>query len=154
MSREYMREYYHKNKTEIVCSFCYKTYTCKSSLVKHQGRSFKCAIQRINNTFSGFTEEDIRIRDNLHKLETADGLKILQRLANKYKDLNTKWLQGKTDIDIYTMSTDLEKRIALLVDLLVHIHTECKKIEDDPDQWHFHKCSSVALMHILWKNMG
>ena len=43
---------------------------------------------------------------------------------------------------------DLEKRIALLVDLLLHIHTECKTLEDDPDQWHFHKCSSVALMHI------
>ena len=50
---------------------------------------------------------------------------------------------------MYIMSTDLEKRIALLVDLLVHIHTECKKIEDDPDQWHFHKCSSIALMHIF-----
>ena len=44
---------------------------------------------------------------------------------------------------------DLEKRITLLVDLLVHIHTECKTVEDDPDQWHFHKCSSVALMHIF-----
>ena len=90
MNGEYMREYYHKNKTEIVCCFCFKTFTCSSSLVKHQGRSFKCAIQRINNTFSGFTEEDIRIRDNLHKLEIADGLKILQRLANKNKNLNTK----------------------------------------------------------------
>ena len=25
MSREYLREYYHKNKTEIICSFCFKT---------------------------------------------------------------------------------------------------------------------------------
>ena len=83
MSREYMREYYHKNKTEIVCCFCFKTYTCKSSLVKHQGRSYKCAIQRINNTFSDFTEEGLRIRDNLEKKEVQDGLKILQRLANK-----------------------------------------------------------------------
>ena len=49
---------------------------------------------------------------------------------------------------------DLEKRMALLVDLLVHIHTECKKVEDDPDQWHFHKCSSVALIRILWTRMG
>ena len=49
---------------------------------------------------------------------------------------------------------DLEKRIALLVDLLVHIHTECKKMEDDPDQWHFHKCSSVALMHIFMEKHG
>ena len=34
-------------------------------------------------------------------------------------------------------SEDLEKRIALLVDLLVHIPTECKTVEDDPDHWHF-----------------
>ena len=74
ISREYMREYYHKNKTEIVCCFWFKTYTCKSSLVKHQGRSFKCAIERINNTFSDFTEEGWS--------------KILQRLANKSKILH------------------------------------------------------------------
>ena len=49
---------------------------------------------------------------------------------------------------------DLEKRMALLVDLLVHIHTECKTIEDDPDQWHFHKCSSIALMHIFMEKHG
>ena len=51
-------------------------------------------------------------------------------------------------------SEDLEKRITLLVDLLVHIHTECKPVEDDPDQWHFHKCSSVALMHIFMEKHG
>ena len=55
---------------------------------------------------------------------------------------------------MYTMSTDLEKRMALLVDLLVHIHTECKTVEDDPDQWHFHKCSSVALMHMFMEKHG
>ena len=82
-NREYMREYYHKHKTEVVCCFCFTTYTCKSSLVKHQRRSTKCAIQRINNTFSDFTDEGIRIRDNLHKHEMEEGLKVLQRLANK-----------------------------------------------------------------------
>ena len=40
MSREYMRDYYHTNKTEVVCCFWFKTYTCKCSLVKHQGRSY------------------------------------------------------------------------------------------------------------------
>ena len=55
---------------------------------------------------------------------------------------------------MYIMSTDLEKRIALLVDLLVHIRTECKTVEDDPGQWHFHKCSSIALMHIFMENTG
>ena len=63
-NREYMREYYHNHKTETVCCFRFTTYTCKSSLVKHQRRSTKCAIQRINNTFSDCTEEGIRIRDN------------------------------------------------------------------------------------------
>ena len=52
------------------------------------------------------------------------------------------------------MSTDLEKPIAVLVDLLVHMHTECKTIKDDPDKWHVHKCSSVALMHIFIEHMG
>ena len=49
---------------------------------------------------------------------------------------------------------DLEKRIVILVDLLVHKHTECKTVEDDPDQWHFHKCSSIALMHIFMEKHG
>ena len=96
MSREYMREYYHKNKAEIVCCFCFKTYTCKSSLVKHQGRSFKCAIERINKTFSDFTEEGVRIRNNVRQKQIEDGLKILQRLANKIKNLNKKRLKWLT----------------------------------------------------------
>ena len=87
-NREYMREYYHKHKTETVCCFCFTTYTCKSSLVKHQRRSTKCAIQRINNTFSDFTDEGIHIRDNLHKHEMQEGLKLLERLANKIKHKN------------------------------------------------------------------
>ena len=84
-NREYMREYYHRNKKETICPYCNMIYTCKSSLVKHQRRSSKCAIQRINNTFSDFTDEGIRIRDNLHKHEMEEGLKVLQRLANKIK---------------------------------------------------------------------
>ena len=56
-NREYMREYYHRNKADTVCPYCNTIYTCKSSLVKHQRRSTKCAIQRINNTFSDFTDE-------------------------------------------------------------------------------------------------
>ena len=84
-NREYMREYYHKHKAEITCHFCNMTYTCKSSLVKHQRRSTKCAIQRINHTFSDFTEADCRIRDYLHKHEMEECLKVSQRLANKIK---------------------------------------------------------------------
>ena len=48
-NREYMREYYHRNKADTVCPYCNTIYTCKSSLVKHQRRSLKCGIQRINN---------------------------------------------------------------------------------------------------------
>ena len=84
-NREYMREYYHRNNTDTICPFCNMTYTCKSSLVKHQRRSTKCAIQRINNTFSDFTEADCRIRDYLHKHEMQEQLKLVQRLANKNK---------------------------------------------------------------------
>ena len=84
-NREYMREYYHRNKAETVCPYCNMIYTCKSSLVKHQRRSTKCAIQRITNTFSDFTEADCRIRDHLHKHEMEEQLKLLQRLANKNK---------------------------------------------------------------------
>ena len=80
-----MREYYHRNKADIKCPFCDMSYTCKSSLVKHQRRSTKCAIQRIHNTFSDFTEADCRIRDYLHKHEMQEELKLLQRLANKNK---------------------------------------------------------------------
>ena len=87
-NREYMRDYYHRNKKETLCPFCNMTYTCKSSLVKHQRRSTKCAIQRINNTFSDFTEADCRIRDYLHKHVMEEGLTVLQRLANKNKNKN------------------------------------------------------------------
>ena len=87
-NREYMREYYHRNKADIVCPYCNMTYTCKSSLVKHQRRSSKCAIQRINNTFSDFTDEGIHIRDILHKHEMQEGLKFLEGLANKIKNKN------------------------------------------------------------------
>ena len=87
-NREYMREYYHRNKKETVCPYCNMIYTCKSSLVKHQRRSSKCAIQRINNTFSDFTDEGIHIRDNLHKHEMQEGLKFLEGLANKIKNKN------------------------------------------------------------------
>ena len=33
-NREYMRDYYHRNKKETVCPYCNMIYTCKSSQVK------------------------------------------------------------------------------------------------------------------------
>ena len=85
---EYMREYYHKHKAEIICPFCDTTYTCKSSMVKHQRRSTKCAIQRIYNTFADYTETDDRVRSLLHKHEMQEEMKLIMRLANKNKKKN------------------------------------------------------------------
>ena len=87
-NREYMREYYHRNKTETICPFCNMTYTCKSSLVKHQRRSTKCAIQRIYNTFADYTETDDCVRSLLHKHEMQEEMKLIMRLANKNKKKN------------------------------------------------------------------
>ena len=87
-NREYMREYYHKHKAEIICPFCNTTYTCKSSMVKHQRRSTKCAIQRIYNTFSDYTETDDRVRSLLHKHEMQEEMKLIMRLAKKNKKTN------------------------------------------------------------------
>ena len=87
-NKEYMREYYHTHKADISCPFCNMTYTCKSSLVKHQRRSTKCAIQRIYNTFSDYTETDDRVRSCLHKHEMEEEMKLIMRLANKNKKKN------------------------------------------------------------------
>ena len=84
-NREYMREYYHRNKADIICPYCNTTYTCKSSMVKHQRRSTKCAIQRIYNTFSDYTETDDRVRSLLHKHEMQEEMKLIMRLAKKNK---------------------------------------------------------------------
>ena len=178
MSREYMREYYHKHKTGIVCCFCFKTYRCKSSLVKHQGSSYKCAIQRINNTFSDFTEAGLRIRDNLDKKEVQDGLKILQRLANNTKqdNFNRKWLKDKATIDIYIMNThlqkskmiarvvmaaiadaqDLDQRIGILVNATATIHNECKTYDPltESERLRSGICTSIALIHLFLEKYG
>ena len=50
-SKEYMQAYYLKHKGAFVCEHCERVYTCKSSLVKHQGRSVKCYIQRVKTVF-------------------------------------------------------------------------------------------------------
>ena len=47
MSKEYMKDYYHKHKGVYVCEHCERIYAFKSSLIKHQGRSIKCYIQRV-----------------------------------------------------------------------------------------------------------
>ena len=43
--RAYMRSYYHtKQKEDVLCEFCEKVLSCKSSLVHHMRNSQKCAI--------------------------------------------------------------------------------------------------------------
>ena len=50
-SKVYMQEYYLKQKGAYVCEHCERVYTCKSSLVKHQGRSIKCYIEKVKAAF-------------------------------------------------------------------------------------------------------
>ena len=88
--REYMRQYYHKTKAEIACPFCNMTYTCKSSLVKHQRRSLKCAVSRIDHICGEFNVNSDIIKDNVHKHEVVAFILNIIGLANKTKTLNTK----------------------------------------------------------------
>ena len=46
-SKDYMQDYYLKRKGAYVCEHCERVHTCKSSLVKHQGRSVKCYMERV-----------------------------------------------------------------------------------------------------------
>ena len=46
-SKEHMKEYYLRNRGAYVCEHCERVYTCKSSLVKRQGRSVKCYMERV-----------------------------------------------------------------------------------------------------------
>jgi len=45
--RSYHRKYYHEHKKPVSCPFCGKDYSSVSSLRRHQGRSSKCAVQRL-----------------------------------------------------------------------------------------------------------
>ena len=50
-SKEYMQDYYLKHKGAYVCEHCERVYTCKNSLVKYQGRSIKCYMERVKAVF-------------------------------------------------------------------------------------------------------
>ena len=45
--RSYHRKYYHEHKKPVSCLFCGNNYSSLSSLRRHQGRSSKCAVQRL-----------------------------------------------------------------------------------------------------------
>ena len=45
--RNYNREYYHEHKAQVTCEHCGNEYSCKSGLVKHQKRSQKCMVSKL-----------------------------------------------------------------------------------------------------------
>ena len=45
--RIYNRQYYHENKRQVQCVHCGNEYSCVSGLVKHQRRSQKCKVIKL-----------------------------------------------------------------------------------------------------------
>ena len=45
--RSYHRKYYREHKKPVSCPFCGNDYSSVNSLRRHQGRSSKCAVQRL-----------------------------------------------------------------------------------------------------------
>ena len=50
-SKIYMREYYQKHKDIVAREHSERIYTCESSLLKHQGRSVKYYLSRVEAIF-------------------------------------------------------------------------------------------------------
>jgi len=61
--RSYHRKYYHEHKKPVSCPFCNNDYSSVSSLRRHQGRSSKCAVQRL-------IREVDELKSNLIKLNS------------------------------------------------------------------------------------
>ena len=77
-SKEYMKEYYIRNRGSYVCEHCERAYTCKSSLLKHQGRIAKCYVERVNAVFEEIKQtpaDDFNPELTLHKTEASIHLK-------------------------------------------------------------------------------
>ena len=77
-SKEYMKEYYLRTRGAFVCEHCERVYTCKSSLVKHQGRSVKCYMERVRAVFDEIKQtpaDDFNPELTLQKMETVIHLK-------------------------------------------------------------------------------
>ena len=71
-SKEYMQDYHLKHKGACVCEHCERVYTCKSSLVKHQGRSVKCYMEKVKAVFQDIKHtpaDDFDPELTLHKME-------------------------------------------------------------------------------------
>ena len=50
-NKEYMQDYYLKHKGAYACEHCERVYTCRSSLMKHQGRNVKCYMEMVKAVF-------------------------------------------------------------------------------------------------------
>jgi len=77
-SKEYMKEYYLRNRGAYVCEHCERAYTCKSSLGKHQGRSVKCYMARVKAVFDEIKQtptDDFHPELTLQKMEAITYLK-------------------------------------------------------------------------------
>ena len=70
--RTYNREYYHAHKAPVKCEFCGTEYSCKSGLIKHQKRSHKCMVSKLQKymTHLGIYDKDI-FTNFLTKVETV-----------------------------------------------------------------------------------
>ena len=51
--RKYNRNYYHEHKVVVKCEYCDKDYSCKSGLSRHQKRSQKCRVTKLQRYITG-----------------------------------------------------------------------------------------------------
>ena len=51
--RKYNWAYYHLHKASVTCEYCEKEYSCKSGLVRHQKRSSKCEVKKLQKYIIG-----------------------------------------------------------------------------------------------------
>ena len=76
--RKYNREYYHENKRQVQCAYCGNEYSCVSGLVKHQKRSQKCKVIKLQKYIDemdgkllcGIPEKEL-LTNLITKLETV-----------------------------------------------------------------------------------
>ena len=76
--RNYNREYYHEHKAVVKCEHCENEYSCKSGLVKHQKRSQKCMVNKLQKYIAdtdgqshfGIPEKEL-FKNLIIKLETV-----------------------------------------------------------------------------------
>ena len=73
-----MQDYYLKHKGAYVCEHGVRVYACTSGLVKHQGRSVKCYMERVKAVFDEIKQtpaDDFDPELTLQKMEAIIHLK-------------------------------------------------------------------------------